>query len=494
MVPYLAVVTSALVMWAAFPPLDLGPLAFVALIPFFWAVRRVERGFEAAVLGFLWGAVFFGTLLWWIKVLGFVAWFPLTLLMASWVTVYALVVWLFRLWPAWRWWLIVIGAWVIMEFLRSRFPFGGFPWGSVGYASGGFPPMLGSVQWIGPAGWSMLAVALGAAIALVIDDRENWRIAVDTAVLILLLAIAGSLFAPSADGATIRVAIVQGGSPCPGTHCQNEARRIYEQHLALTETIPAGSADLVIWAENSTTAPYEPENNDAVRAAIIEQASRIGASFLVSGTRTVGDDEFVNVNVLFSPEGVKIGEYHKLHPVPFGEYVPLRGLLGFVPQLDQVPRDMIPGTGAVVFPFEEGTLGSVISFEGAFARNMRLIASAGSQVMVVATNEASYGVSPASDQLIGMVQVNAAAIGQDVAHAAITGKSTFVQADGSRGESTELLEETVLHGELQMRTAGPTMFTRFPFLALILAVLGIIAAFAWPGEGGLESVFNRPVR
>ncbi|MEA2058117.1 MAG: hypothetical protein U9O63_05315, partial [Actinomycetota bacterium] len=171
-----------------------------------------------------------------------------------------------------------------------------------------------------------------------------------------------------------------------------------------------------------------------------------------------------------------------------------RGLLGFVPQLDQVPRDMIPGTGAVVFPLEEGSLGSVISFEGAFARNMRLIASAGSQVMVVATNEASYGVSPASDQLIGMVQVNAAAIGQDVAHAAITGKSTFVQADGSRGESTELLDETVLHGEVKMRTAGPTMFTRFPYLAMILAILGIIAAFAWPGEGGLESVFNRPER
>jgi apolipoprotein N-acyltransferase len=93
-----------------------------------------------------------------------------------------------------------------------------------------------------------------------------------------------------------------------------------------------------------------------------------------------------------------------------------------------------------------------------------------------------------------MVQVNAAAIGQDVAHAAITGKSTFLQADGSIGESTELLEEVVLHGEVKMRTAGPTMFTRFPYLVLILAILGIIAALAWPGEGGLETLFNRPVR
>jgi apolipoprotein N-acyltransferase len=491
MFPYLAAVVSALLMWAAFPPLDLGPLAFVAPIPLFWALRRVERGFEAVMLGFLWAGVFFGTLLWWIHVLGFIAWFPLVVLLAAFFAIYALVVWLFRLWPAWRWWLIAVGGWVILEFVRSHFPFGGFPWGVVGYAAGGFPPLVGSVQWIGPTGWTMLAIGFGAAITLLIEDRENWRFAVDTAVVIFLLAIAGSLFAPSADGEVIQVAIVQGGSPCPGTHCQNEARRIFEQHMALTESIPPGTANLVVWPENSLTAPYEPEGNDEVRAGIVEQASRIGAYFLVSGTRTVGEDEFLNVNTLFSPEGVKIGEYTKRHPVPFGEYVPLRGLLGFVPQLDQVPRDMISGTEPVVLPLQSGMLGSVISFEGAFDRSMRSIAANGSEVMVVATNESSYGISAASDQLIGLVRVNTAAIGHDTALAAITGRSTFIEADGTVGERTEQLDETVLTGEVKMRTAGPTLFTRFPYLALVLAILAILAALFWPGEGGLESFFGR---
>ena len=65
-------------------------------------------------------------------------------------------------------------------------------------------------------------------------------------------------------------------------------------------------------------------------------------------------------------------------------------------------------------------------------------------MMVVATNESSFGDGPASDQLIGMVRVSAAAIGQDLAHAAITGKSTFIEADGSVGEKTPLFEATVL--------------------------------------------------
>ncbi|MCH7844661.1 MAG: apolipoprotein N-acyltransferase [Acidobacteria bacterium] len=492
MVPYLAVLLSALLLWAAFPPLDLGPLAFVAPIPFFWAIRRVERGPDAVALGFLWGSVFFGGLLYWISVLGFIAWFPLTIALGAYFAAYGFIVWSFRLWPAWRWWLIAIGAWVGMEFIRARFPFGGFPWGNIGYSAAGFSPLLGTVQWVGPVGWSMLAIALSAGVVLMFEDRvHNWRFVVDPAVVILLLAIAGSLFAPSADGTPMRVAIVQGNSPCPMVHCQNENRRIYESHLRLTETIPDGGADLVVWPENATGTPYEPGGNDAVQGAIIEQASRIGAYFLVSGTRIVEPDSFVNVNVLYSPDGIKLGEYWKRHPVPYGEYVPLRGLLGFIPQLDQVPRDMISGTEPVVFQIGEDGLGSVISFEGAFARSIQSIAANGAQMMVVSTNESSFGETAASDQLIDMTRVNAAAIGQDLVHAAITGRSTFITADGSVGEKTALYEEAVLFGDLAMRSAGPTLLTRFPYWPLVLALGFALIGLFWPGEGGIEDVVGR---
>jgi len=489
--PYLAALASALLMWAAFPPLDIGLLAFIAPIPLFWALRRVERGFEAVTIGFLWGTVFFGVLLYWISILGFIAWVPLVLLMASYFAIYGFVVWLFRLWPAWRWWLIAIGAWIAIEFVRARFPFGGFPWGNIGYAASGMPPLLGSVQWIGPAGWSALAVAFSAGAALLIESREHWRRIVDTGVLIIMLGIVGGLFPPRADGELMRVAIVQGGSPCPMVHCQNENQRIFQSHLALTKTIPDGGADLVVWAENSTGTPFDPETNESAKAAIIEQADRLGAYFLVSGTRIVPPDEFLNVNVLYSPEGVKIGEYAKQHPVPFGEYVPLRSLLGFIPQLDQVPRDMVRGTEPVTFPMAQGQLGSVISFEGAFTRNIRAIAHAGSQLMVVATNESSYGISSASDQLIDMTRVNAAAIGQDLVHAAITGSSTYITAGGLVGEKTGLYTEEVLYGEVAMRNAGPTVFTRFPNWVLLLALAGTAAALFWPGEGGLEEIVGR---
>ena len=190
--------------------------------------------------------------------------------------------------------------------------------------------------------------------------------------------------------------------------------------------------------------------------------------------------------MMYDPAGRKIGEYAKRHPVPFGEYVPLRDLLDFVPQLDQVPRDMRRGTEAVVFPIPQGIVGSVISFEGAFPRRLRSEVEAGSQVLVVATNESTWGDSEAADQFIGLTRVNAAAFGQDLVHAAITGKSTFIGADGSLGETTGLLTREILNGEVRMRTSGETIYARFGDWLLFLALAAAIAAVAIPGEGRPE--------
>ena len=90
-----------------------------------------------------------------------------------------------------------------------------------------------------------------------------------------------------------------------------------------------------------------------------------------------------------------------------------------------------------------------------------------------------------------MTRVNAAAIGQDLVHGAITGSSTFIKADGSVGEKTELYTEGVLYGNVAMRSAGPTVFTRFPNWVTLIALVGLVGALFWPGEGGLEAVVGR---
>ena len=486
MAPYLAAVVAAILMWAAFPPIGWGALAFVAPAPFLWGLRRVERAWPAIGIAFLFGVVFFGILLNYIRFVGIVAWLPLVIWLSATASAYGVLVWAVRHWPPTRWFLIAVGGWGLWELLRTRIPFGGFPWGTVGYAAGGNPGAIGSVQWVGPSGWSILAIAVSAGLVLVVEDRENWRLFVDSSVAVLLIVLAGSLIPPSADGPVLRVAIVQGNSPCPQTHCQNERQRIYESHLDLTRSIQRGSVDLVVWPENSTGGLFEPEGNLDVRAAIAAEATRLEAYFLVSGTRSVSADEFLNVNMMYDPAGRKIGEYAKRHPVPFGEYVPLRDLLDFIPQLDEVPRDMARGEQAVVFSLPQGVVGTVISFEGAFPRRLRSEVNAGAEVLIIATNESTWGMSEAADQFIGLTRVNAAAFGQDLVHAAITGKSVLIGADGSLSETTGLLTREILFGEVNMRTAGRTLYARFGDWLLFVAMAAAVAAAAIPGEGRPE--------
>ncbi len=130
--------------------------------------------------------------------------------------------------------------------------------------------------------------------------------------------------------------------------------------------------DLTVWPENSFGTPFDPIGNPDVEQELKVEAQRLGAYMLVSGTHVVDQDSFVNVNIVYSPIGTRSADTKNSMPVPFGEFVPLRDLFSFIPQLEQVPRDMVPGTEAVVFPMgSDGVLGSVISFEGAFIRNIR---------------------------------------------------------------------------------------------------------------------------
>ncbi len=483
-----ATLVAAVLTFLAFPPVDWGFLAFVAPAPFLWALRRVGLSRQALGLGILYGSVAFGLILYWIAVLGVVAWLPLTLGFAGYAGAYAVVVWWARTMRAWQWWVVAVGGWAILEFARSRWPFGGFPWGSLGYAVSSMAWPRGAAQWLGASGWSVLAVAVAAGLALAVDEplRQGW-LAGSVAVVVVFTAL-GALFPPAVDGAPVRVAIVQGSTPCPRVHCTGEKAAIYDAHLELTMVIPEGSVDLVVWGENSLGGEFEPFGNPDVAVALAAEARRIGAHLLVSGTRGVSDTEFANFNLLISPEGEAIGQYLKRHPVPFGEYVPFREYLDWIPQLEQVPRDMVRGDGPGVFPMEApvgaepvvGTrlLGTVISFEGAFARKAREAARAGAQLLSVNTNEASFGNSPASDQLIGITRVSAAENGVGVIHAAISGKSTLIGADGDVGRTTGLFERDLLLGVAEWREGGTTLYTRFGDWLQVLAMAAVVVPLA----------------
>ncbi|MDH5615973.1 MAG: apolipoprotein N-acyltransferase [Acidimicrobiia bacterium] len=471
---FVASVAAGLLLVLAYPPRGWALLAPVAVAIFLTAIRSAETRRTAIASGAGFGLAFFGFLFPWLAELGVIALVPLLLLQAAFPTLYAGLLYRVKTGPAW--FLASVGGWALMELVRERFPLGGFPWGMLGYPAGEFTATRNATQWLGTSGWSVLIASLAAGVALYVTTRQRRDIwyPVFAGALFFLVAGLGGVFPNPASGQEIRVAIVQGSTPCPGTHCPDERALTYASHLDLTSRLAAGSLDLVVWPEGSTGGfRSDPVNSPKVAAAIGEQARRLGAVFLVGGDRPISDTEWINANVGFDTTGTIVGEYRKRHPVPFGEYIPARSLFDWIPELSAIPRDMVPGEGVVLFDLDGEKFGSVISFESSFARYGRDTVKSGAGLLVVATNQGSYPYSVASDQLIGMTRMRSAELGVDVVHSAVTGRSTIITDAGVVGPKTALAEPAVITGTVQMREGSPTLYTRWGDWVQVLAALSL---------------------
>lgn len=461
---------AAVLMVLAFPPFGVGVLVVPALGLLLWELRH---GARQGLVGLVFGLTFYAGLIWWIGKLGLIAVIPLVVVFGVYFGLYCWLLGRARTWPAAHWWIAAVGGWALMEAARVRFPVGGFEWGLVGYAMAPYSWARGGSQWVGASGWGVVLVALAAGAVVAIEQRRLRVEVIAAAAACVILTAGGAIWPAIPQGPPIRVAIVQGSTPCPLTHCLDERRATFEMHLALTRMIPAGSVDLVVWPEGSTGGSNaDPRLNPDVAEAIGAEAARIGAYLLAGGDRPISDAEWINANVVFGPDGGIVGEYRKRHPVPFGEYIPARPFFEWIPALDQVPRDMIKGEGPVVFDLGIGRMGSVISFEAAFGRYARDEANVGAQLLVVATNEGSYEFTPVSDQFIGMTRMRSAELGLAVAHSAVTGQSTFITG-GEIGEVANYLEERVITAELRLSDGARTLYTRWGEWVQALAVAGM---------------------
>lgn len=426
------VVLGAVVSVFAFPPFGPGWLIVFGITLFLTGLRQANSRRQGLLYGAVYGLAFFSGLLWWISELGLIAVTPLVLAMSVFPAAYGWWLAFYNDRSPMTWYLLAVGGWGLMELVRYHFPVGGFEWGAAGYALSGQAWTRWPAPYLGTTGLTVMVVLVSALLALVATRSFTpWALTPISGVLAVALVFGATYSQGSSSSGDLTVHVVQGSTPCPFEHCPPDERlRTYEQHLELTRTIDE-EAWLVVWSEGSTGAfNADPVMTPEVGEAIAAEARRLGAWFLVGSDRPLDDEVWINANVVFNPEGEIVGEYRKQHPVPFGEYIPFRPLFDWIPDLSAVPRDMIPGDGPVVFDLDGIMMGSVISFEGGFSRYALEHVRDGARLLVVATNEGSYGTTPGSDQFIGMTRMRAAELGMDVIHSAVTGKSVIIDAGG----------------------------------------------------------------
>jgi apolipoprotein N-acyltransferase len=478
--PVLLVLAGALVTTLAFPPYGPGVLVVAGVALFLAGLRRLDRPVHGAWAGLAYGAVFIATLMWWLKNLH-----PAALVLAPVEGVFfgAYGWWLVsqRRRPPVAWWALATGGWAFMELWRYRLPYGGMEWGAAGYA-------LADARWtrypaalVGTSGLTVMVVALAAVIALALTGRLDRRLWWAPAAVALVYGVA-AVVPSGAAGDPIRVAIVQGSTPCPFEHCGPDERyRTYLQHLELTRGLD--DVDLVVWPESSMGGfDADPVNSAEVREAIAAETARLDAWFLGGTDRPIDERSWVNANVVMSPQGEFVGEYLKQLPIPFGEFVPFRSIATkLISELYRVPRDMRPGDGAVTFDLDGIQLGSVISWEGGFSRFARAHAAKGAELLVVATNNDSYGPGvPTSDIFIGMTRMRATELGLDVIHGAVSGRSVLIDASGDfiTGMSGSGVQAVVV-GEVRPRE--PSVYARTGDVLMWAAAAAAVALW-WAGR------------
>ena len=468
----------------SFPPFDFWYLIFPALYLFYYSLLTKEKSFLS---GFIFGSVAYGVILLGIQSIGLEAWIPLTILMGS---MYGLFAKLFSYLnvKSENNFYVLLSALAIFDLLRAYFPFGGFPWGfpSTVLLTGPIdsPIFFGMHLYFknfGPTGSSLLIQSFPLIIALGVLSKNKQRnyfknyiiFSLIIFTIIILNLLVSDYQNTQTESSELNITIVQGNSPCPGAknRCSNERQRIYDSHLSQTQSLD-GKFDLVVWPESSTGFNNDPGIHTRVQNDISTEATRLDSYFLIGGDRPVENQYFENYGIFINKDGEIVDQYLKQHPVPFGEYIPFRKYLDWIPPLALVPRDMVRGDGQKIFMVNDTKISTVISFEGSFQRYIRNSVQEGAELVVILTNQASYGESGMSDQFILMSRANAISNERPIVHAAITGKSAFIDYNGKVISKTELFETETLTEKLEVSKAETPYSKYGNYLNYIFIVFG----------------------
>ncbi|MDP9464982.1 MAG: apolipoprotein N-acyltransferase, partial [Actinomycetota bacterium] len=318
--------------------------------------------------------------------------------------------------------------------------------------------------------------------------RGEWHGAIGLLAAIVAVLIAATV-APegtsAAQTSTLRVAIVQGGGPQGTRAINSDPREVLERHLEATRTIQPGSAELVVWPENVVDVASFASSPELTEVAA--EAARVGAPFAVGVTEDAPGDHFVNAQAVVTPDGQVVSRYEKVHRVPFGEYMPLRGLLQALgAPTDLVPRDAVAGTGPAYLdiPVSSGEVraATVISWEVFFGNRAADGVDHGATFIVNPTNGASYSGTILQSQQLASSRLRAIENGRWVVQVAPTGFSAFVSPDGDVFDRTAVSEQKVITRTIAL-TSGRTWYSHLgdtPFAVLVLLVL--LGSWIVPGQ------------
>lgn len=478
---------AGVALWLAHPPVGASPAAFLVAPLLVAAMRsvageglaspsgRVVGGVGVTLPALVAGAVGYGAMIsWLIAPAGAIGWALLVAVQAAWLGVWAAVVAPHLHRPSAP--VLAAAAWVGMDALRGVVPLSGFRWGALAYSQVDVAWFAPLARVVGASGVTFVVVALSIAlvdglVGMRTGDREDpprapLVQAVGLALLVTLITVGppptdGELDVLAVQGNDIEHWVAQDPDP-PRTIARN-------LHRVTLEAIERdGRPDLVVWPESAID--RDPSRPAWADLGVLASEVAVAGGTLVAGVSLDGPDDPARERIvgawLLGGDGTgDVADlYIKRRPVPFGEYVPGRRWLSWIPALDQVPRDAIAGPGPQSFEVAPGVSAAVlVCFETLFSGLTRTNILAGPQdagLVLAITNDASFQRSAEPDQHLAQSRMRAIETGRWVVHAALSGSSAFVDPEGAVHQATDLFAQA------SIRTSIPLAAARTPYLAV----------------------------
>jgi apolipoprotein N-acyltransferase len=469
-----ALVSGALVP-LAFAPFHLAFVAPLSLATLFllWLDARPGR---AAWRGWLYGLALFGFGVSWVHEsfqFSQVA-LPLAILLTALFVVYlaafpALLGYLLaRFSSGSRWVRVVIlfpAAWVLTEWLRGWF-LTGFTWLQLGYSQLDWP-LAGLAPWLGVqgVGWGV-ALSAGLVVKTLLGaGRPRWPYVLVLAALWSGAWVLGQVSWTQSSGPVTRVALVQGNVTQDMKWRPDQRQPTLNRYLSMTRR--HWEADLVVWPETAVPA-FRHQATDFL-AELAREAQGHGAELLV-GIPVKDQDagRYYNSVVVV---GAQPGLYQKRHLVPFGEYLPLKDLLGPVVDFMHIPMSDF-SAGAPEQPVLQVAghrVGVSICYEDAFGEEV-IDALPQATLLVNVSNDAWFGDSIAPAQHLQMARMRALETGRYMLRATNTGISAIIGPTGGLLGVAPQFEAYTLTGEARAMQ-GATPYVRFGNLPVVLTLL-----------------------
>ena len=525
-------VAGGVLMWTSFPSLNWWWGAVVAAALLAWVLTHAATtpvgGFGYA---FLFGLAFYLPLLPWIgNLVGAVPWLALATVCALYPGIFGLCAVVVRALPGWPIWFALV--WAAQEWLKSIFPFGGFPWGAVafGQAQGPFLPLvqLGGVALLSAAimlvGFSVTAIGLeivkwwhsshplrrgGPSMAEGSPAEDPAPPAVVLPGICICLVLFAAVIAwPSVRHAgtgsggepSVTVAVVQGNVPRLGLGFNEQRRAVLDYHvretLRLAEDVRTGQApqpQFVIWPEDSSD--IDPLVNVDAALQISQAAVAVGAPILVGSVLEVpgsppDNPQYTNTVMVWNPATGPADRHDKEIVQPFGEYLPMPWLFKHLSGYASRAGNMVPGHDSGIVHIAGVPVGVATCWEVIFDRVPRKAVLGGAQLLTVPSNNATFN-QEMSEQQLAFAKVRAVEHDRYVVVAGTTGISAVIAPDGAELERTNFFEPAYLDIQVRLKTKLTPATRWAPLLQWVMVVVAGAVILAGIRHNGW---FPRPIR